>query len=345
MNGNEKKIVIFILINLFLILQMNQAVLAEENKITAIQNCIVVDQNGGEDYKSLQEAINHASENTVILIKNGFYKETLKIDKRIVLIGENKKKTIISPVTPKNKCSVDIRADDVKIENLTLTNRGNGIYNTAVKITGQYVELRDLVIKDSPIGIALWSSFNTVSYCTFSGCDDEGIAFLGTEKSFVENNKIVNCSFLENNDGVELQYASENKISRCKFVQNKHDGISAIKYDNNNNLIEDCIFKGNGVHGIYFSEYSVDNTVKRCVYDQNKEADIFYKKPLGFNEKEDSSSSFTSDVDDFDFLIGLDLDVDGVAETSLFGFFKGLLDGQYGFAELKNIRSKIMLNI
>ncbi|KDN54232.1 pectinesterase family protein [Flavobacterium seoulense] len=103
---------------------------------------ITVAQDGSGDYKTIGDAIEAANTDNgvvVIYIKNGIYKEKLVIlssKKGLELQGENKDKTIITnddysgklnPNSKRNFGTSDsytllVRADDVKISNLTIEN-------------------------------------------------------------------------------------------------------------------------------------------------------------------------------------------------------------------------------
>ena len=56
---------------------------------------IYVDDDGGADYTSIQDAINNASDGDTIFVYNGTYYEKINITKSIKLIGEEKYNTII----------------------------------------------------------------------------------------------------------------------------------------------------------------------------------------------------------------------------------------------------------
>ena len=48
-----------------------------------------------DDYSTITDAVNHASDGDVVFVKNGIYNESLVIDKSISLVGEDVKNTII----------------------------------------------------------------------------------------------------------------------------------------------------------------------------------------------------------------------------------------------------------
>src|SRR6185369_5332776 len=102
------------------------------------QKKIVVDINGGGDFKTVQEAINslEASSNTTrtIRIRKGIYNEKLLIEKsNIVFEGEDKEKTIITAAIARDEwrcehkddwgvATMNVRANDITLINLTIVN-------------------------------------------------------------------------------------------------------------------------------------------------------------------------------------------------------------------------------
>jgi parallel beta-helix repeat protein len=238
---------------------------------------IEVDINGSGDYKSIQKAVYNAKSGSTIYIKNGEYSEIIEIKKQVTLIGEDKDKTLINPISEKNKYAVLLGVSGVKITGLSVQNRGSGIYASSVRITASNTEIQDCNFYDTPIGIVLWTSNNLIQECSFWGCTDEGIALIGSSYSKCENNRIIDCVFYDNCDGIELQYSSRNTISNCKFYDNTHTGIDAIASSNNENVISNCEIYNNQVHGIYMSG-SHENQIVDCEVYDNHEDDIVFNE-------------------------------------------------------------------
>lgn len=214
--------------------------------------------------KTLQETINQAQPGSTIQIPSGTYTEVLTINKPLHLKGEGPT-TKISPTSSQNGYSISITAVDVTLSNLDITNDGTGLYTTGIKISAAHTTIQDCTFHDTPIGIALWSSQNTISHCEFLRCDDEGIVLLGTSESPCSDNRISSCLFEQNCDGIELQYAAFNTIKECRFLQNTHAGIDAIASKNNNNIITQCEFTGNQGFGLYLAQSS-NNQITDCVF-------------------------------------------------------------------------------
>ena len=249
-----------ILLSIFLVLGIIPLITAQAQQNNHI---ITVDKNGEGDYITIQEAINSALDMTTIYIKAGIYSEIIDIKKNINLIGEDKDKVIINPISEKNSYAIRVGSPGIKISKLSITNGAPGPYTFGYPHIASNTEIDDCNIYDTPIGIAIWTSNNIINNCNFLGCKDEGIALLGSKYSACNNNEITNCIFHDNCDGIELQYSSNSKITGCKLYNNTHMGIDAIAYSNNKNTISDCTIYNNKVNGVYLSSSS-DNQITDC---------------------------------------------------------------------------------
>jgi len=234
---------------------------------------IVVDINGNGDFKKITEALVNAPAGSTIYIKKGEYKEIIDIKNQIKLLGEDKKSTIINPISEKNKYAIRLGASDIVIQNLGIKNDAPGLYSTGIKVTSSNIEIKNCNIFETPIGIAIWTSNNLIKNCTFWRCNDEGIALIGSSYFECKNNKIINCKFYQNCDGIELQYSSDNKILDCDFYDNTHTGIDAILNSNNNNIISNCKIYNNEVNGIFFSSSS-ENKIIDCLIYKNDDGNL-----------------------------------------------------------------------
>ena len=269
---------------MFLLLQISLSIVVSAAQISqSSSNYTVVDIKGNGDYFSIQKAVDNAKSGSTIYVKNGEYSEIIKIKKSLTLIGEDKENTIISSTSERNKYGVLLDASNIKITGFSIYNKGPGIYTSAVRITESGNEIDDCNLYDTPIGITIWSSDNTISNSNFWGCTDEGIALIGSSHIKCENNKITNCIFYDNCDGIELQYSSSNSITDCDFYDNTHTGIDAIASQNNKNIISNCEIYNNRVHGIYISS-SRENQIIDCDVFDNYEDDIVFNKYSENNE-------------------------------------------------------------
>ncbi len=284
-------------------------------------NKIIVDKNGNDSaYKSIQQAIDDAQIGSTIYVKEGRYSEIIHIYKKINLIGEDKEKTYITPISQENGYAIKISIAGITLSGFRINNAGSGLYNTGIKIIAPSTTIDNCYVFNTPVGIAVWSSENKFSNCKFWGCEDEGIAFLGSSNIDCNNNIVTNCIFYENCDGIELQYSSNNIIDYCEFYENTHAGIDFIGAANNNNTISHCNISNNEAFGIYLSNsygttienstlsenliiatYSKNNTITKCNLDTiylSDNSSLFFEDCKNLLESNIKVSSSTYEIQD-----------------------------------------------
>ncbi|MCK5635862.1 MAG: right-handed parallel beta-helix repeat-containing protein [Thermoplasmatales archaeon] len=275
-------------------LAMVTGVYAQEIELEPQDYHIIVDKNGNGDYKTIQDAVNNAEPGSIIYVKNGEYNEIIDIKKQITLIGEDKDYTLINPISDKNKYAVRLGAPGVILKSLSIKNGAPGLYTSAVRVTSSNTEIRDCNFYETPVGIVIWTSNNIIDNCNFWDCTDEGIALIGTSYSDCSYNKITNCVFYDNCDGIELQYSSNNVISNCTIYDNSHTGIDAISSSNDNNIISNCEIYSNEVHGIYLSSSSENQIIECSIYD-NDDGNIIMRGNSENNQIISNSDSNSED--------------------------------------------------
>ncbi|MEM3728513.1 MAG: NosD domain-containing protein [Candidatus Bathyarchaeia archaeon] len=180
-----------------------------------------------DDFDSIQDAINNASQGAIIYVRSGTYPENILINKSITLIGENRENTIIDGGGVGNVIS--IQASNVNISGFTIRNSdphvGCGIYADRV---------RNIVISNNKV-----ESNN-----------------IGIQITFSSQNQICGNTISKNYFGIQLIYSSGNTICRNDFKDNS-DGIDIYYYSFNNTIYENT-FSSND-WGIYI--WNSDNNV------------------------------------------------------------------------------------
>ena len=291
MKGRTLKTILLAILVLYVQINMLTTTKAEITNVS--KTYFVVNATGAGDYKTIQDAVNNAPEDSTIYVTVGMYQEIINIKTKIKLIGEDKYKTIINPISEENRYAICLGAPGVTISNFNITNGAPGLYTTAVKISAPETKTSNCIIHDAPIGIAVWTSYNTIENCIFTGCSDEGIALLGSKYNECNENKIKNCIFYNNCDGIELQYSSNNIISYCKFYENSHTGINAIASSNDGNKIINCEIYNNTVNGLYLASSS-NNQIIDCFISNNKDGNVVINKNSYNNEIKNSEPSTTN---------------------------------------------------
>ncbi len=197
------KIMIFIaLISLFL---LSSNVLSEENS-----NTLYVDDGGTQEYTSIQDAVDNASDGDTVFVYNGIYEEgSFFINKSINLIGEDKENTIIQgTLAQEQSYIVNIISDDVVLSGFTIRNStlleiipsipeendsSEIIINVGdgVRISSDNITIFGNIIKDNGgDGIVLYSGQNTTIVANTLSNNSQAIYLKHCSNTFVVNNSI-----------------------------------------------------------------------------------------------------------------------------------------------------------
>lgn len=149
-----------------------------------------MDDDGGEDYTSIQDAINAANSGDTIFVFNGTYNHII-INKKIKLVGEDKYKTIIDG--KQSTDTVHIKSDQVEISGFTITNSSREKwYHAGIRLNSSNIEIKNNIIKNNMLGVFGKRVENVVVYhnnfindsLTFSLYDMEEEPVVFSEKYF-----------------------------------------------------------------------------------------------------------------------------------------------------------------
>jgi parallel beta-helix repeat protein len=202
-----------------------------------------------DDYPTIQYAIGNATEGETIFIRSGTYKESIIIDKRLTIQGEDKASTFIDGMQSGDV--VEITADDVEFSGFTLFNASDdGIYIHNANNTSIY----DCSIHNcSDEGIYAWQSDNaSIENCTIYWTGDHGIYLDISHGAFIAGCDIHHTP----DDGIHLGNSHDVVIIGCEIY---HTSSQGIKIDVSlGTQIIDCDLYNNSYHGIYI--YDSDDT-------------------------------------------------------------------------------------
>lgn len=166
----------------------------------------------GQEYSSIQDAINSANTSDTVYVHSGVYSENLLINKSISLLGAGKEDTTITGY--ENGNIIEIVADNVTISGFTIKNPV-GSEMKCIKIT----EAENCVIQDNIIEDAY-----------------DGIYLLGSDKNIINDNTIKN----HESSGILLYTSSNNQISN-NYIQNNNNGITIQTYCSFNRVYQNTI--------------------------------------------------------------------------------------------------------
>ena len=224
---------------------------------------INVDDSGGQQYTTIQAAVNASSPGDTIYVYNGTYGEQLTISRSINLVGESNQSTIIRGTGAYNSRGINITASVVNIRNLKIDNFYCGIYLNSSSnnniITG------NTVTNSSYYGIHPYysSNNNTVAQNTVTNCS-YGIYFDSSSNNNVTGNTVMNCS----DDGISFDTDTSYNTITQNTVANCSYGIYFDSGSGNNTITSNTVT--NGSRGIRLESSSnnsiTSNTVTDCSY-------------------------------------------------------------------------------
>jgi len=131
------------------------------------QNTIIIDINGNGDYTSIKDGIENATPTTILLVKNGIYKENnLAINKKITINGEAPSTTIVD-------CNGEngfiLESKYVEISNLKIINTKEYAIYIATDSGNCIISTCTIVKSTAGIAVQIQSSSNTISNCKLIG--------------------------------------------------------------------------------------------------------------------------------------------------------------------------------
>ncbi len=221
--------------------------------IQSTGNILYVGGSGQNNYTSIQEAINNASDGDTVFVYSGTYEEIIRVWKSIYLMGEHKNTTIIDGDF--NGTVVEIDADGTVMKHFTITGGSGGMDDAGILITSGYVTVQNNTILDNEgTGIYLLSA----SHCRISHNVLMGNRYGGI--SLTEESHANNISRNDIRSGISGIYVSESNEQNISYnrVTNCSKGIYLTESSG-------ATIIGNHLTGNeegLFSYYASGNTIK-----------------------------------------------------------------------------------
>ena len=237
----------------------------EKNKLHTLSTSIIfIDKNntggpweGTIDYpfQSISDGINHAENGDIIYVLNGIYYEQLIVDKSLHIIGEDKNNVIVDAEYKEN--AIELKSDNVKIEQFTIRNTGGYKGNSGVLIQSNNCEVSECVFYRHRIGLRIFNGDdNMVNHCTFH-TNGKGIFFeqstnsevnncelahngIGAQFDFCDNVKILNSYAHENGVPLLFNVSSSIEIVDSAICDNNDNGGGVFVYNSNDVIVENC---------------------------------------------------------------------------------------------------------
>ncbi|MCJ7571525.1 MAG: right-handed parallel beta-helix repeat-containing protein [Candidatus Thermoplasmatota archaeon] len=231
------------------------------------------DGSADKPYKTIQEAIDSASEGDTIYIFGGFYQENIIVDKKLKITGGIDEVETIVDSRFDRRYIIEITADEVELKGLTVSDAdgkttspigaliclksdNNKIINNFVKNTDSYGIYLDLTsnenliynntINKTKVGIYSYSSStNDIANNEISNCSEYGIHVESvSENTRLYGNYINICKI-----GIYIQNCGNVNITNNTLSNNTDYAIHL--YNSDKSLIENNYFYNNTGDGVY----------------------------------------------------------------------------------------------
>lgn len=234
--------------------------------IQASAAVITVGSNGGENYTSIQEAVNNAQNGDTILVKQGVYNENVKVNKEVSIIsnsaseGQNKRTYVLGAVPDDDVFSVN--SDNVTISGFYISGgpSGKNLYEVGIYLEGaDNCSLANNALILNDVGIALNNSQRNHINDNMVGIGFSGIVLADSNDNNLSDNWLAT-----NGDGILLNNAVNNTIFNNTASAN---GIGIYLRTSQRNMIVSNLMSRND-YGI-IGEMAEYNTVISNSLSQN----------------------------------------------------------------------------
>ena len=243
-----------------------------------------------DDYPTIQDAVNAASDGDTIIVRDGTYTENVKVYKRLTIQSENCAENCIVQAANSSDYVFEVLENYVNISGLTVegANGTSGIYLGGVS----HCNISNNKASNNHFGIYLYNSSNNslASNIAYAN-DDTGIILSSSRNNILTKNIIYNnrwngiCLYnssnnslasniaYDTNNGIILDESSSNTLTHNTAYNNGDTGIILV-YSSSNMLINNTV--DNNTHNGIWLDNSSDNTLTCNIANSNNWGIVLY---------------------------------------------------------------------
>ncbi|HEY0048538.1 MAG TPA: pectinesterase family protein [Pyrinomonadaceae bacterium] len=224
-------------------------------------NSFIVAADGSGDFKTIGEALQKVAPNARLLVREGFYDESIILDKNIEILGDGAFDKII--VRSVNSSCILMQTDKASVRGLSLRGSGarGGKAFFAVDIPKGELILESCDISSDSLSCIAVHGVNSkpaIKNCRIHDGADSGLYFYDNARGRVEN-----CDVYRNaNVGVAITQGANPALANCRVFQGNNGGV--VAWGNGAaGVIENCHIFGHRLANIGISEYA-NPIFRRC---------------------------------------------------------------------------------
>jgi len=214
----------------------------------------------GEEFSSIQEAINNTNSSDSVFISSGIYQENIIIDNKenLEIIGEDPKTVILKSTDKSNGTGIRItKSSNIKILNMTIRDFLYGIYGGDENFKIEKLLVHNIHFKENGDIDLPSNCYSTNPYKNCSNWNEEGASI---RLRNIKNSKIQNNIIEKGERGILIfnnESNANNEISFNQIYENQQYGLRLNNGGSNNKILNNIIYKNKG-EGIEI--YRTDST-------------------------------------------------------------------------------------
>ena len=232
---------------------------------------LIVSATGGGDYQTINEALRHAAPGARMLVRPGWYDESVVLNQSVEIIGDGRREDIV--LTSARASCVQMLTAEATVRGLTLRGRaGNGGERFfAIDIPQGRLLLEDCDISSetlSCVGIHNPMTDPVIRRCAIHSGADSGVYVFESAAGTIED-----CDIYGNaNVNVAVTQKARPIIKACRIHNGRDAGI--VIWAGGAGVVEDCDIYGNRSAGVGISEGG-EPTIRRCQIYHGENSGVF----------------------------------------------------------------------
>ncbi|AFZ14671.1 serine/threonine protein kinase [Crinalium epipsammum PCC 9333] len=236
---------------------------------SANNSALIVSKIGAADYRSISQAIKNAQQGSRILVRPGFYQESLVIDKPLEIVGDGSVADII--VESKGSSCIRMQTGYAVVRGLTLRHRA-GNFTSLFDKSSYAVDIPQgqLILENCDINSAVATGIKIHGASAdprIRGCRIHNGKGCGVLVSKNGRGTLEGCDIFGNNFEVQITEGGNPILRRCQIHNGKGFGVWID--ENSKGTVEDCDIFGNIEVGVYIGDGS-NGIIQRCRINRNE---------------------------------------------------------------------------